>query len=118
MALPALLCRTLWFLTPRHHSSYGVLMDRAYHRVRYLADAGMGYLGQHAALRLELSPETETLIDREVRRLVEEAQKTALELLRAHEPALHRIAAELQEREVIAGEDVLRIVAEHQRQPA
>jgi cell division protease FtsH len=93
-------------------------MTEALGPVRYLADAGMGYLGQHAALRPELSPETQTLIDREIRRLVEEAQQTALSLLREHEPALHQIAALLQEREVIAGEDVLRIVAEHQHQPA
>jgi len=93
-------------------------MTEALGPVHYLADAGMGYLGQRAVLRPELSPETETLIDREIRRLVEEAQQTALNLLREHESALHQIAAMLQEREVINGEEVLRIVAEHQHQPA
>jgi len=88
-------------------------MTEALGPVRYVADGSMGYLGQQAMLRQELSPETATLIDREIRRLVDEAQETALDLLRKHEAALHAIAARLQEQEVISGEDVHRIAQEN-----
>jgi cell division protease FtsH len=84
--------------------------------VRYVTNAGMGYLGAMPMLRQELSPETETLIDREIRRLVEEAQQTALDLLKQHEAALHEIARILQEREVISGDEIKQI-AEGTPQP-
>jgi cell division protease FtsH len=84
--------------------------------VRYVTNAGMGYLGAIPMLRQELSQETETLIDREIRRLVEEAQQTALDLLQQHEAALHEIARILQEREVISGDEIKQI-AEGTSQP-
>jgi ATP-dependent Zn protease len=52
------------------------------------------------------------LIDVEMRRLLDDAEATALELIRAHEAALNEIARVLQEDEVIDGETVARIVAE------
>jgi cell division protease FtsH len=91
-------------------------MTEALGPVRYVTDAGTGYLGAMPMLRQELSQETETLIDREIRRLVEEAQQTALDLLRQHEAALHEIARILQEREVISGDEVKHI-AESTSQP-
>jgi cell division protease FtsH len=91
-------------------------MTEALGPVRYITDAGTGYLGTIPMLRQELSQETETLIDREIRRLVEEAQQTALDLLRQHEAALHEIARILQEREVISGDEVKHI-AESTSQP-
>jgi cell division protease FtsH len=78
--------------------------------VRYAGPAGSGYLGNQAASR-NLSPEIENLIDAEIRRLLDEAEGTALDLLRAHEPALHEIARVLQKDEVMDGETVARIVA-------
>jgi cell division protease FtsH len=91
-------------------------MTEALGPVRYVTNAGMGYLGAIPMLRQELSQETETLIDREIRRLVEEAQQTALDLLKQHEAALHEIARILQEREVISGDEIKRI-AEGTPQP-
>ncbi len=84
-------------------------MTEALGPVRYLDNAGMGYLGARPGLRQELSPETATLIDQEIRRLVDEAQERALDLLRSHEVALHEIARILQEREVIDGDEIARI---------
>jgi cell division protease FtsH len=84
-------------------------MTEALGPVRYAADAGMGYLGAQVGLRQELSPETASLIDHEVRRLVDEAQAQAMDLLRAHEAALHEIARVLQEREVINGQEIAQI---------
>ncbi|NOZ72379.1 MAG: ATP-dependent zinc metalloprotease FtsH, partial [Chloroflexi bacterium] len=80
--------------------------------VRYAATAGSGYLGIQTSLRPELSPETAALIDKETRRLVEEAQERASSLLQSHEAALHEIARILQEKEVISGEEIARIAQE------
>ena len=77
--------------------------------VRYMTNAGMGYLGVETTLRQDLSPETAALIDKETRKLVEEAQQTALNLLQEHRAALDEIARVLQEHEVISGEEIKRI---------
>jgi cell division protease FtsH len=57
------------------------------------------------------SPETEQLIDQEIRTIVEGARDRALGLLREQEAALHQIAQVLQEKEVIDGEEISRLVA-------
>ena len=80
--------------------------------VRYAPQAGAGYLRQPTNLRPDVSPQTADLIDKETRRLVEEAQDRAISLLREHADALHRIARRLQEREVISGEEIKEIVAQ------
>ncbi|HVO72239.1 MAG TPA: cell division protein FtsH, partial [Aggregatilineaceae bacterium] len=85
-------------------------MSEALGPVRYVTDEGMGYLAARAMLRPELSEETEILIDKEIRRLVEEAQQTAIGLLKEHEAALHQIASVLQKSEVISGDQVKDIV--------
>ena len=60
--------------------------------VRYSTPAGMAYLGMSNGVREDLSPETATLIDQEIRRLMEEAQERATSLLKENETALHEIA--------------------------
>ncbi len=80
--------------------------------VRYLNDAGMGYLGTNPGLRQEISPETATLIDREVKKFVEGAQEWAIKLLTEHADALEQVAQILQQREVISGEEIARIAQE------
>ena len=72
----------------------------------------MGYLGTSLGLRQEISPETATLIDREVKGLIEGAQKWAIELLTDHSDALEQVAQTLQENEVISGEEIARIAHE------
>jgi cell division protease FtsH len=86
-------------------------MSKALGPVRYAGPAGSGYLGGQAATR-NLSPEIENLIDAEIRKLLDEAEATALGLIRKHEDALHEIARVLQDDEVIDGETVARIVDE------
>ena len=78
--------------------------------VRYSTPAGMAYLGLSSSVREDLSPETATMIDQELRRLVEEAQERAKSLLCESESALHEIADILIEKEVIRGEDITKIV--------
>ncbi|MBN1400043.1 MAG: ATP-dependent zinc metalloprotease FtsH [Anaerolineae bacterium] len=84
-------------------------MTQALGPVRYADNAGSGYLSQRLGLRQELSPETSRIIDQEVRRLVDEAQDTATELLTAHIEALHQIATILIDKEVINGDEIARI---------
>lgn len=92
-------------------------MSEALGPVRYVTDAGMGYLGARPRLREELSPETATLIDQEVRQMVEQAESQALDLLRTNIDALHEIARVLQEKEVISGEQINQIAAEAKAHP-
>jgi cell division protease FtsH len=80
--------------------------------VRYATPVGMAYLGLASGVREDLSPETATLIDQEIRRLVDEAQVLATTKLQENEAALHEIAEVLQEKEVIRGEEICRIVGE------
>ncbi len=86
-------------------------MSEALGPVRYAGPAGSGYLGHQAASR-NLSPDIENLIDAEIRRLLDAAEATALDLIGTHGAALHEIARVLQEEEVIDGDTVGRIVAE------
>ncbi|MGC9400306.1 MAG: ATP-dependent zinc metalloprotease FtsH [Anaerolineae bacterium] len=88
-------------------------MTEALGPVRYAAEPSMGgYLGRLGNLRQDISPETQTLIDTEIRRIVDEAQSRAMELLRAHQDALHGIATHLIDYEVISGEEIGKIVGE------
>ena len=86
-------------------------MSEALGPVRYAGPAGAGYLGGQVAMR-NLSSDIENLIDVEIRRLLDGAQETALELLTTHESALREIARVLQEDEVINGDRVAKIVAD------
>jgi cell division protease FtsH len=88
-------------------------MTEALGPVRYAAPAGTTYLGQEVGMRPELSPETATLIDQEIRTLVEEAEAQAIEMLREQRDALDEIARVLVEKEVITGEDICRIAEQH-----
>ena len=92
-------------------------MTEALGPVRYSAESGSGFLGPQLGLRQELGPDTAVLIDKETRRLVEEAQKQAMGLLHENRAALDEIAQELQEREVISGSEIARIAAAHSQQP-
>lgn len=91
-------------------------MTEALGPVRYASPNG-SYLDMRSELRPELSPETTTRIDHEIRRLVEEAECLADELLRDNIAALHAIADVLQEKEVISGEDVARLAGENAPRP-
>ncbi|MBB4915635.1 ATP-dependent zinc metalloprotease FtsH [Streptosporangium saharense] len=78
------------------------------------------YLGEEAAspLRRPYSERTQQVIDEEVSRLLAEAEKRAVGLLRAHRGALDRLAAILLEQETVDGEVVGGVLrAEHTKGP-
>jgi cell division protease FtsH len=86
-------------------------MTEALGPVRYASPVGMGYLGQVGGLRQDISPDTANLIDQEIRRIIETAEAHAVELLQQNIEALHEIARILLDKEVISGEEVIRIAA-------
>jgi cell division protease FtsH len=71
--------------------------------VRY-AGQQMQYLGNMVQDNSQLSPQTEEVIDAEVRRLVTEQLDRAGQLLREHRSALDTLAAQLLEQETVDGD--------------
>ncbi len=84
--------------------------------VRYLADAGMSYLGGQSTVRQDISPETARMIDEGIRDLVESAQRQATDILQENRAALDEIAQVLQRREVISGDDICDIAIRHRQE--
>jgi cell division protease FtsH len=83
-------------------------MSRTVGRLNYGPEPGPGSPG-HAESRW--SEETAREIDLEIRRIVEQAQQKALEILESRRETLDRIMACLLERETIDGDDLERIMA-------
>jgi cell division protease FtsH len=71
------------------------------------------YLGGEYSEDRNYSEETARLIDREAKKLVEESHDRAREILGQNQAALTALAAALQEKEVISGEEARQIAAEH-----
>jgi len=70
------------------------------------------YLGVEEQEERNYSEETARLIDEEVRGLVEEGQARAHEILSSKRELLNRLAAALEQKEVISGEEVKRIIGD------
>jgi len=68
------------------------------------------FLGREIAQHRDFSEETARQIDQEVRRLIDEAYKSAYSLVEAHSDAMHRLAAALLERETIDAEEVRMLI--------
>jgi cell division protease FtsH len=87
-------------------------MNKSLAPVRYAANVGMGnYLGGQPGMQ-DISQQTAALIDQDVNDLIETAQKYAIELLTENREALDEIAEQLQQHEVISGDEVHRIASE------
>lgn len=69
------------------------------------------YLGGDASLTC--SPETSTLIDKEVIALVERCRQKAMSILKANEKKLHELAETLYEKETLTGEEFMAML--HQK---
>jgi cell division protease FtsH len=69
-----------------------------------------GYLGYGGAQRTMMSEETNKLIDKEIRTLVDGAHKRATEILKAHEDKLHLLAQAMLEYETLSGEDIRQLL--------
>ena len=69
-----------------------------------------GYLGYGGSARLFASDETNKLIDKEIRGLVDGAHKRATEILKTNEDKLHLLANALLEYETLSGEDIAQLM--------
>jgi cell division protease FtsH len=68
------------------------------------------FLGREIARHRDYSDQTAELIDREIRRIVEESYQRALQLIRENRTTLDRLAEELLRKEVLDGKELEAIV--------
>jgi cell division protease FtsH len=68
------------------------------------------FLGREINQHRDYSEDTAIQIDREVRRMVDAAYKSAVDILSTHRDAMHRIAQALLEREVLDGEEIRALI--------
>jgi cell division protease FtsH len=85
--------------------------------VRLLAKASEGFLGNDVPLG-DISVETQTAIDEEIRRLVADAQAEATSLLARHRKTLDDLARRLDEEETIEGEALQAVIAPIEKEMA
>ncbi|MBQ1248476.1 MAG: ATP-dependent zinc metalloprotease FtsH [Selenomonadales bacterium] len=76
--------------------------------VRY-AEERSAYLAGDAIVRRDIAPQTMRLIDREVKRIIEDGEARVEELLTAHRSVMEEIAHRLQQAEVISGDELEKI---------
>ena len=69
------------------------------------------FLGRELGVKKYYSDETAKIIDDEIRRIVEEAEKRALEILKDRKEALKETVRRLLEKEVISGEELEEILS-------
>ena len=74
--------------------------------LRYETNQEEVFLGHSVAQQRNISDDTARLIDEEVRRLVEEGEKTSRKILTKHIDDLHKIAKGLLEYETLSAEDI------------
>jgi cell division protease FtsH len=74
--------------------------------VRLAADLGANYLNQRAGLDARVSQETATFIDKEIRRLIDEAENEARNILTDHREHLDRLSDLLCEQETVDGAQI------------
>ena len=68
------------------------------------------FLGRDMSREPRFSDKTSEIIDEEVKRIVEEAEDRALEILKKHKEQLQALAEKLIEKEILDGEEVEKIV--------
>lgn len=76
--------------------------------VRY-AEERSAYLAGDTIVRRDIAPQTMRLIDREVKRIIEESEARVEELLTAHRAVMEEAVHRLQEAEVISGDELEKI---------
>ena len=78
--------------------------------LRYNENQDEGFLGHSVARQQSISEATARLIDEEVRRIIDEAENKALQVLRDHMDDLHRLARGLLEHETLSADEVQRVL--------
>jgi cell division protease FtsH len=80
-------------------------------RVRYQANEQEVFLGHSVAQSTNISEETAKLIDTEIRKLIEDGERSAREILTQHKDELELVAQALLEFETLSGEEVRNLLA-------
>jgi cell division protease FtsH len=78
--------------------------------LRYSENEEEVFLGHSVTQRKNVSDATAKLIDEEIRRVVEEGERKAREILTAHMDELHAIAKGLLEFETLSADEIKRII--------
>src|SRR5690606_13509993 len=78
--------------------------------VKYTSDSESPFLGREFHLRPDLSEQTMQTIDREVRAILDEQYRRAVDLIRTHRGVLEAISDGLLKHETLSGEEVVAIV--------
>ena len=79
--------------------------------LRYRDNQDEVFLGHSVSRAQNMSEETAQTIDQEVRRLIEEAEDRAREVLTTNIEELHRLSAALLELETLSGEEAKKVIA-------
>ena len=75
------------------------------------------FLGREIAQHRDFSEETARQIDAEVRRLVDEAYRSAYEILDTNKDVMHRLAAALLERETLDANEIRAVIDDKELPP-
>jgi cell division protease FtsH len=86
-------------------------MSEALGRVRYRSNEQEVFLGHSVTQTQNISAATAKIIDEEVRRLIEEGEKRAREVLTSHIDDLHKLSKALLEYETLSGDEVKALLA-------
>ena len=89
-------------------TEYG--MSEKLGRLRYDNNQDEVFLGHSVARQQNISEKTAQLIDDEVRRICEEAEETAYQVLREHKDELERLANALLEYETLSGDEAKKVI--------
>jgi len=79
-------------------------------RLRYVDNQEEIFLGHSVSRSQTISSETAKLIDQEIRRIIEEAEEKAREVLQEHMDDLHAVTKALLEYETLSGDEVQAII--------
>ena len=88
-------------------------MSKQLGAITYGKQQQLNFLGVYSQEERNYSEETARLIDTEVRSLIEEGYQRATELLSKKRAILDKLAAKLEEQEVLNGEEVNEIIGQH-----
>ncbi|RDI95826.1 ATP-dependent metallopeptidase FtsH/Yme1/Tma family protein [Meiothermus sp. QL-1] len=87
-------------------------MGDHFKNVAWGSNTGPIFLGEEIAKKQDHSEETSRLIDADIRAILDRAYEKAKAVLSEHAEAVHKLAEELLEREVVQGERVREIIAQ------
>ncbi len=93
-------------------------MGDHFKNVAWGSNTGPIFLGEEIAKKQDHSEETSRLIDADIRTILDRAYEKAKEVLSRHAEAVHRLAEELLESEIVQGERVREIIAQTQKPEA